>query len=235
MARVRQDRFRELVEAATRTFIASGGFRRTQIQDVADAMGVSKGLVYHYVESKEALFDLALRYADHPDKAPPERLPVSTPEPGSTLRYVRALMAEESPVGRLEAAAAAAGRPDAMEQELGDLAGAIYDVLSRNRRTIRLLGSSAHEMPELAELWYGEGRGALNRRLADYLRARAEQGLIRPMPHAAAAARHITETAHWFAVTRHFDLYPDRIDDEMARHTVRIAMQRTFLPARGAQ
>ena len=34
------------MEAATRVFIESGGFRRTQIGDVAKAMGVAKGTLY---------------------------------------------------------------------------------------------------------------------------------------------------------------------------------------------
>lgn len=230
MARERKDRFRELVDAATRVFIRSGGFKRTQIKDVADAMGVSKGLVYHYVESKEALFDLALRYADHPEKPAPEALPVPTPEPGSTMRYVRELLAAQSPLPVIEKAAARPGPENAITDELGELADAIYDVLSRNRRTIRLIGSSAHDLPELAELWYGEGRGALNRRLARYLAARADSGHLSDAFEPTAAARHLTETAHWFAVTRHWDLYPDAIGDDTARFTVRLAMQQTFLP-----
>lgn len=230
MARPRQDRFSELVEAATRVFIASGGYRRTQIKDVADAMGVSKGLVYHYVESKDALFDLALRYADHPDKEPPEQLPVPTPEPGSTLRYVRELLGQESPLPVIEAALARPAPETTVTEELGAIAGAIYDTLARNRRTIRLIGSSAHDVPELAELWYGRGRGALNHELAAYLEKRAGQGYLSDSFDPRAAARHITETAHWFAVTRHWDLFPDAISDDAARHTVRLAAQRTFLP-----
>lgn len=230
MPRERKDRFRELVEAATRVFIRSGGFKRTQIKDVADAMGVSKGLVYHYVESKEALFDLALRYADHPDKPAPEALPVATPEPGSTLRYVREQLATESPLPFIDRAAERSAPEGEITAELGELADAIYDVLSRNRRTIRLIGSSAHDLPELAEIWYGDGRGALNRRLARYLEARADAGFLSAELEPVAAARHLTETAHWFAVTRHWDLYPDAIGDDTARHTVRLAMQHTFLP-----
>src|SRR5215207_9447365 len=82
-------RFQDLVDAATAVFIAHG-YRQTQMADVAEAMGLAKGTVYLCVESKEALFDVALRYSDAPRPivAPPI-LPVRAPAPGRTLRYVR--------------------------------------------------------------------------------------------------------------------------------------------------
>src|SRR5438105_2687862 len=57
------ERFAQLVDVATRTFIARG-YRMTQMADVAEGLGVAKGTVYLYVESKEALFDACVRHAD---------------------------------------------------------------------------------------------------------------------------------------------------------------------------
>jgi len=48
-----KDRFQDLVEAASAVFLEQG-YRRTQIADVAARMGLAKGSVYTYVESKEA-------------------------------------------------------------------------------------------------------------------------------------------------------------------------------------
>jgi AcrR family transcriptional regulator len=82
-------RLPELLEAATRVFIDQG-YSRTQMADVAEALGVAKGTLYLYVESKEALFDLACRHADTPPapgEAPP--FPIRAPKAGATLRYVR--------------------------------------------------------------------------------------------------------------------------------------------------
>lgn len=45
---------RELLATATRLF-AERGYERTTLQDVADAMGVSRSSLYHYVTSKEDL------------------------------------------------------------------------------------------------------------------------------------------------------------------------------------
>src|SRR5262245_44636224 len=96
MARqVPAQRFQDLVDAATAVFIAQG-YRRTQMADVAAAMGLAKGTVYLTVESKEALFDVALRYADVSRPiAAPAKLPVATPARGRTLRYARERLARE--------------------------------------------------------------------------------------------------------------------------------------------
>ena len=78
-----KDRFHDLVEAATSVFLEQG-YRRTQMADVAARMGVAKGTVYLYVESKEALFDAVIRHADHREPLQlPDALPIPTPPPGA--------------------------------------------------------------------------------------------------------------------------------------------------------
>ena len=52
------------------------------MEDVANALGVAKGTLYLYVESKEALFDLVIRHADRPGTEPD--FPVKSPKPGDT-------------------------------------------------------------------------------------------------------------------------------------------------------
>ena len=63
------DACQQLIDVATRVFVAEG-YRRTQMEDVAAALGVAKGTLYGYVESKAALFDAALRYADGHEPLP---------------------------------------------------------------------------------------------------------------------------------------------------------------------
>ena len=87
--RIPADRLEQLVDCATTVFIDQG-YRHTQMADVAEALGLAKGTLYLYVESKEALFDLVCRYADTPRpfvRRP--ALPVRTPRSGATLKYVR--------------------------------------------------------------------------------------------------------------------------------------------------
>jgi len=216
------------VEAATRVFIESGGFRRTQIGDVAKAMGVAKGTLYLYVESKEALFDLALRHADRELPEPP--LPVPTPAPGATVGYVRERMAERARFDALSEAERRGGPKD-MAAELSAVVDEVYAALADNRTAIKLIGTSAHDLPELGELWYRRARGALNERIAKWLARRSAEGHLRPMPDPVAAARFVTETASWFAVHRFWDPFPDAIEDEAARETVRTVIRRALLPA----
>jgi AcrR family transcriptional regulator len=55
------DRTQELLEAALRVF-ARNGYRNTRLDDVAEAAGVTKGTIYHYFDTKEALL---LRVIEH--------------------------------------------------------------------------------------------------------------------------------------------------------------------------
>jgi TetR/AcrR family transcriptional regulator, cholesterol catabolism regulator len=57
-----QDRKVEILDAALTLFVKKG-FHRTSIQDIADAAGITKGGLYHYLKSKEEiLFSLHERF-----------------------------------------------------------------------------------------------------------------------------------------------------------------------------
>lgn len=56
---IRQNRKAEIMETALELF-AEQGFHNTSISKIAKAAGVSKGLMYNYFESKEALLDAIL-------------------------------------------------------------------------------------------------------------------------------------------------------------------------------
>ena len=96
------ERIGQPVETATDVFTTQG-YRRTQMEDVAKALGVAKGRLYGYVESKAALFDAAVRCADGYEPLPdPAVLPLRTPEPGSTVASVQVRSLEEvSDLGRV--------------------------------------------------------------------------------------------------------------------------------------
>src|SRR5437016_5671494 len=114
MARVRPaDRLDQLVDCAAGVFRARG-YRRTQMADVARAMGIAPGTLYLYVASKEALFDLVVQRAflDQPP-TPPPGLPLPTPGPGVTLQHVRERFAREARLPGLQAALARRRAPDA--------------------------------------------------------------------------------------------------------------------------
>src|SRR5215469_5978549 len=103
------NRLRELVRCATAIFIEQG-YKAAQMEDVAKAMGVAKGTLYVYVESKDALFDLVARCADRDEefeKVP--RLPIRTPARRATIAYVRQRLAEQQVLPTLSATLARSG------------------------------------------------------------------------------------------------------------------------------
>ena len=129
--------------------------------DVAEALGVAKGTLYLCVESKEALFDVALRYADAPRPiAAPPTLPVPTPPRGRTLRHVQERLARD-PASPTLREALGRGRANASAEELAKIARELHQAMARNRTGIKLVDRCAAEYPELAKVWFGMGRGAL--------------------------------------------------------------------------
>lgn len=210
------DRLQRLVEVATDVFIDQG-FRHTRMDDVAQALGVAKGTVYLYVESKEALFDLVCRAADRPFEAPKE-LPVKSPPAGATTRYI----VERLAAGQVMPALgdALAGRKRETPDEIAAIVGDIYDALARNRVGIKLVDRSARDIAELGKIWFGDGRGFLVETLTQYLQARVRAGRVRSALDVPVAARFIVETCAFWAVHRHWDSARQDLPEDRARAAV---------------
>ncbi|MCK6557084.1 TetR/AcrR family transcriptional regulator [Candidatus Binatia bacterium] len=212
-------RLEQLVDCAARVFVEQG-YRRTQMADVADALGVAKGTLYLYVESKEALFDFVARYADaeRPFRNPPA-LPVPSPEPGATLEYVRQRLAENRTLAALSTALARQRVTD-VRGEVEAIVGEMYETMARNRHGLRLLDRAAPDMPDLAALWFEGARGGLIAVLDQYLQDRIRRGKIRAVPDTAVAARLIIETVVFWAVHRKWDPHPQAVEEDVAKRTV---------------
>jgi AcrR family transcriptional regulator len=223
-----KDRFQDLVEAATAVFLEQG-YRRTQIADVASRMGLAKGSVYTYVESKEALFDCVLRHADHSDRIDlPETLPVATAPPEATLEMVQGRLAEEGTLPSLTAALSRARVVDA-GAELETVLGELYDTLARHRTAIKLLDRCAPDYPELAKLWYRTGREGALSLLGRYLDDRARRGRLRRFEDGSIAARIVLETLIFWTVHRHWDPSPQAVDEDSAKRTVLAFLTRALV------
>ena len=67
--------------AACDVFIAKG-YRRALMTDVAERLELSHALLYRYVESKEALVELAFRYAMGEEAGLVDDGPLATPPQG---------------------------------------------------------------------------------------------------------------------------------------------------------
>jgi AcrR family transcriptional regulator len=212
-------RLPDLLACATRVFIAQG-YRRTQIADVARALGVAKGTLYLYVESKEALFAAALRYADGAAPAASDlALPIPAPASGALRREVRQRLAEEAVPPALERALARRRVRD-VRTELESIVRALFAASSRHRTALELIDRCGADHPDLASLFYREGRLAQLGTLVRYLDARIRKGHLSPLPDTAVAARFVIEAIATWAVHIHWDPAPQRIDPRDAEETV---------------
>lgn len=213
------ERLHNLIETATILFIQKG-YRRTQMADVTRAMGVSPGAVYRYVDSKEALFDLVVRASAPPGVTLAELdLPIPTPPPGATLAFLRQVLQREGRFPTLETALACPSVDDP-GAEFEGVIRELYTIMARHRQGIKLLERSALDWPDLAVLWFGGMRHSLIDLVTRYLTLRVSHHGLRPVPDVAAAARLILETTAFFALHRHYDPYPDALDDALAEETV---------------
>jgi AcrR family transcriptional regulator len=204
------DRIPRLLACATQVFIANG-YTQTRMDDVAELLGVAKGTLYLYVESKDALFDLVIRAADRGDVAP--ELPVKTPRAGATLAYIGKRLAEDDELRGLTSALA-------RNAELAVVAGKLFDLLVQNRTVIKLLDRTARDIPQLGRSWSGGARRELVVAIARYLQRGMRDGTVRRMPDAGIAARFVVETCAFWAVHRFWDGSPIEVAEDQVRPTV---------------
>ena len=209
-----------LVDAASRVF-ARKGLRRTRMTEIAEAAGVAPGTIYHYFESKEALFFYVLdRGTGAGDETIPEPLPV--PDPGRD-RLGKLLLDRANRAARFKALDHALERRRVTDAraELEEVVRELYDRIARGRAGAEVLEASALEQPELAETWFRRVRGGLLERLTRYIERRAARGHFRQPEDASVAARFVLETCVYFARKRHHDPLPEALPDEDAvRETV---------------
>lgn len=215
--KIPESRFVDLVDGATEVFIARG-YRLTQMSDVADAVGVAKGTLYGYVESKEALFALCLQYADHSGKIQvPATLPVVTPREGELGAWVKERLAQESVPAEL-ADALSRDRADNPRAELEGTIRALYLLQERHHRAIKLI-DRCNDHPELAGIWQVAGREASRAALVRYVASRVAAGQFRAVPDVRLAARMIVEVIATWAVHIKWDRAPEDFDPDEARES----------------
>jgi AcrR family transcriptional regulator len=212
------DRLRDLVHAASQVFLAKG-YRQAQIADVARAMGIAPGTVYLYAESKEALFDLAVRSSMSPDLLDRDwDLPVKTPPEGTTYEFIKASLETEARFPALERALRSVGAEPGRELEA--IVHELFRKTSARWLALKLLERCASDWPQLAQLWFGDHRLRLLRQLARYLDSRMSVGRLRKAPDPAAAARLILEMVAAFAMHCRTDPHSTAMDQSVAEEVV---------------
>lgn len=219
MPRVKpEQRLDQIVDSALRVF-SDKGFKRAQMDDVAAEMGVSKGTVYNYVESKEALFYLLVERAFGGSPEGSTELPVRTPKPGVTIRRLRKRLAESARLPALQTALARPSAPDPAA-ELEAIVREFYAVIAATRRSMTMLERSARDLPDVAELWYRDIRQPVFDELTRYLETRMAAGELRQVPDPPTASRLMIEAITWFARHRHDRAHEATSEDDGAEDAV---------------
>jgi AcrR family transcriptional regulator len=209
------DRNAKLLDAAATAFIAHG-YQRTQMDDIAERLGVSKGTIYRAVDSKEILFAAVIAWADTPDDVPADGL-ASTHDVASVASAVATELADA--VAGLELATIVADRkrlrsPNTVGDEIERVTIGLHQVMRSRRTAIMVLDRCACEIPELSAVWFGDGRYALVDLWHDYLTLRSAHLTIDVDP--AILARTIVELVTAWAVKMPWDPAPRPYTDDTA-------------------
>ena len=223
--RIPPDRLTDIGRAACGVFTEKG-YRGALMSDVAGALGLSHGLLYRYVESKGALFALAVRYATDPGSVGDLELPVPTPAPSETISAISGWLHQRRlplllRANRIEQA-------DDIRAEFGSIIEEHYDVIEQSRLILALLERCAADLPDLHSVYFVRRRRGVQDTLTSYLGRRVEAGQMRPVPDVAVAARFVIEGITWFAWHRKNDPDSSMIDDDTARRTVRYLLLQAF-------
>lgn len=88
---------REEILAATLDEVVARGLAKVRVGDVADALGVSKALVFYHFETKEALLAATLQYAVDRDLA---RLEATLAREPDAVRRLRLVLLAYGPQGK---------------------------------------------------------------------------------------------------------------------------------------
>jgi AcrR family transcriptional regulator len=217
-----------MVRAASEVFIARG-YRLTQMADVAKAIGVAKGTLYVYVESKEALFSLCVRHADSDEVViQPDSLPVRTPARGELTSWVREAIRRAGDYSALRAALESDQAADP-RAELETILRELYDVQEKHHRSIKLI-DRAVDHPELGSFWQSTGRVALRKLLARYIESRIRAGQFRKAANVRLSARMVIEVIATWAMHIKWDHSPEDFDPAAARENAIAFLIRGLLP-----
>lgn len=208
------DRLSKLLDAAAAAFVEHG-FQRTQMDDIAERLGVSKGTIYRAVESKDALFAAVVAWADRPDRIPTGGLDTA----GDTAAVAAELAGElAAAIAGLDLTAVVAGRArlrgDGFGDEVEQVTIGLHRLLRSRRTAVMVLDRCAAEIPGLAEVWFGDGRYALVDLWVAYLALRTKHFAV-GVDH-TVLARTIVEIITTWAVKMPWDPAPRPYPDDTA-------------------
>ena len=221
MPRKRQpERLDQIAEAATEVFIQDG-FGPARIARIAAVARVGPGTIYLYAESKDALYELALRRALEDPDLWELKLPHPTPVRGQLADHVWRCLQNAAHFPQLWLAADSPAPPrETIGAELDGILSELFAWLYRYRHAIKLIEKSAVDWPDVAQVFYRRfWRGGI-RRISDYLGKRMREGVIPRRDSELAAAQLLVEAMTWMAVHRHWSDADAPVSDQAVTRTV---------------
>ncbi|WP_332644780.1 TetR/AcrR family transcriptional regulator [Aeromicrobium sp.] len=235
------DRLAAVIDAAVGVFVTHG-YRRTQMQDVADSLGLAKGTLYGYASTKEALFAAAIRYGDGLESLPRYGdLPLPAPNSEELATLVADRLAAEVPKLALTKALSSERLPRTSDEAQAELAGIVtdlYERLATNRVAIKIVDRCASELPDLGRVWSDTARGAQMSGMEAYLDSRHRADLITLPGPVDIVARTTVELCVLWAVHCRFDatplVSPSIHDDAGIASTLANMITRSMTPTGGA-
>ena len=227
------ERLDQIADAATEVFIQEG-FGPARIARIAALARVGPGTIYLYAESKDALYELALRRALEDPDVWALKLPHPNPERGQVAEHVWRCLQNAAHFPQLWLAAdSPAPDRDAISAELDGILSELFAWLHRYRHAIKLIERSALDWPDVVRVFYRRfWRGGI-RRIADYLRTRMREGVIPRRESELAAAQLVVEAMTWMAVHRYWSDADAPVSDEAVTRTVLPMLRAAILRTAG--
>ncbi len=195
-------RLDRIADAATDTFIQHG-FSRAKITAIAEVARVGPGTVYLYAESKDALFDLAVRRSLEDPTIWALPLPHPAPAPGEVADHAWRCLQNAAQFPRLWLAIDSSPPAD-IRDEVGGILQELGTWLERYRRGIKLIERSATDWPDVTQVFFRRfWRGGV-RRIADYFGRRMREGALGPLGEPLVVAHFVVETLSWMSIHRYW-------------------------------
>jgi AcrR family transcriptional regulator len=202
MRRKQSEKLTAIAAAALAVFTRDG-FAAAQVADIATKAGLSVGTLYLYADSKQALFELAVRTAapeaDAGRSVDLAALPLHARgmEATAALLHVTVRQYAQWPVlkGALRTTA-----PHDVGSEIAAIVGELFDLLSSGRALTWLFDRCAWELPWLRDIYVERMRGPYFGDLARYVRRRGKSPHLGVGKYPAAMSRAVVEMVAWMAI-----------------------------------
>jgi len=217
----------ELIIQSAREHFWRKGFAKTQMVDIAKDIGVAVGTLYLYVKSKEALFDLVLRHGIE-NSLPLDTLvlPIQNVDLNATRAFIEQQLTHHSHWPLLQAAIGEQPSVFPLHLELRKILAEIYLLLEQHRWGIRMVNSSAHDFPWLAEIFILRFRRALLNDLMQFFEKRSSKPAPQKWP---ILAYFVVETLATAVLHRQGDPIYSHLSEIQLRETVMSMLENALL------